>query len=66
MKAKEYREKSTEELKSKILDLSAELFNLKFQHFTGQLENSVKMKNIKKEIGRVMTIISEKDKANHG
>jgi len=66
MKAKEYREKSTEELKSKVLDLSAELFNLKFQHFTGQLENSVKMKNIKREIGRVMTIICEKGKTNHG
>jgi len=66
MKAKEYREKSTEELKSKVLDLSAELFNLKFQHFTGQLENSVKMKNIKREIGRVMTIICEKDKKHHG
>jgi len=59
MKAKEIREKSLEELKSKTADLRAELFNLRFQHFTGQLENSMKIRSLKRDIGRVLTIIHE-------
>jgi len=59
MKAKEYREKSHDELKSKAADLKAELFNLRFQHFTGQLENSMKIRTLRREIGKVLTLIHE-------
>jgi large subunit ribosomal protein L29 len=63
MKPKEYRDKSMEELKSKAADLKAELFNLRFQHFTGQLENSMRIRELKREVGRVLTIIREKETA---
>ena len=63
MKPKEYREKSLEELKSRAVDLKAELFNLRFQHFTGQLENSMKIRELKRDVGRLLTIIREKEQA---
>lgn len=59
MKSKELREKSLDELKTKATDLKAELFNLRFQHFTGQLENSMKIRELKREVGRVLTVIHE-------
>ena len=43
--------------------MKKELFNLRFQHVTGQLENPVKMRELKKEIARVKTIIREKELA---
>ena len=63
MKAKELREKSIEELKSRAVDLGAELFNLRFQHFTGQLENSMKIRELKRDVARLITIIREKEHA---
>jgi large subunit ribosomal protein L29 len=59
MKASQIRELSLEEKLRKANDLKEELFNLRFQHETGQLENSQKMKQIKREIARVKTIIKE-------
>ena len=59
MKPSEIRELSLEEKLRKANDLKEELFNLRFQHEIGQLENSQKMKQIKREIGRVKTIIKE-------
>ena len=61
MKASQIRELSLEEKVRKANDLKEELFNLRFQHETGQLENSQKMKQIKREIARVKTIIKETD-----
>jgi large subunit ribosomal protein L29 len=59
MKASEIRELSREEVLRKTADLKEELFNLRFQHEVGQLENSQKMKQVKRDIARVKTIIRE-------
>jgi len=59
MKPSEIREMSLEEMQRKASDLEQELFNLRFQHETGQLENSAKLKEAKCDIARVKTIIVE-------
>jgi large subunit ribosomal protein L29 len=61
MKAVEIRELSMQELTTKLNDLKSELFNLRFQLATGQLSNPVSMKNTKKDIARVATIIKERE-----
>ena len=60
MKARELRELSEEELPSQEEELKDQLFKLKFQHAIGQLENAMKLKNIKKDIARIKTILREK------
>jgi large subunit ribosomal protein L29 len=59
MKASEIKEMSLEEMQRKKDDLKEELFNLRFQHEIGQLENPQKMKQTKKDIARINTIIRE-------
>ena len=59
MKTTEVREMNLEEMQRKVNDLKEELFNLRFQHEIGQLENPNKMKQTKKDIARVKTIIRE-------
>ena len=59
MKAKEIRELSAEELNQKLASLKEELFNLRFQHATGQLENPTRIKDVKKSIARIKTIQRE-------
>jgi large subunit ribosomal protein L29 len=61
MKPSEIKELSLEEKLRKANDLKEELFNLRFQHEIGQLENSQKMKQIKRDIARVKTIIKESE-----
>ncbi|MCD4688108.1 MAG: 50S ribosomal protein L29 [Desulfuromonadaceae bacterium] len=60
MKGSELRDLSVEELESKGQELNQELFNLKFQLATGQLENSARLPQTRKDIARVMTILREK------
>lgn len=60
MNVKEIREKSNEELLKNIDSLKEELFNLRFQQATGQLENPARMREIKKTIARIKTIITER------
>jgi large subunit ribosomal protein L29 len=60
MKASEYRDLSVEELAVKEKELSEALFNLKFQHATGQLDNTAQLKKTRKDIARVKTILVEK------
>ena len=60
MKATELRNKYGEELASMLNDLKTELFNLRFQLAINQLDNPHKIKETKKEIARVMTVIAEK------
>jgi len=60
MKGNELRDLSVEELESKSQELNKELFNLKFQLATGQLENSARLPQTRKDIARVMTILREK------
>ena len=59
MKAGEIRDLNQEEMHRKISDLKEELFNLRFQHEIGQLENPQRMKLTKREIARLKTIIGE-------
>ena len=59
MKASEIRELSLEEMQRKVDDLREELFNLNFQHEAGQLENSQKLKQTKRDVARIKTIIRE-------
>lgn len=56
---KELKEKTREELDQELVELKAELFKLRFQHATSQLENPIKLKMVKKNIARVKTIIRE-------
>ena len=57
------RELTKVELKAELEKMKKELYNLRFQHVTGQLENPVKMRELKKDIARVKTIIREKELA---
>ena len=59
MKANEIRDMNTDEQKAKLVDLKQTLFNLRFQHEIGQLENPVKIKEIKRDIARIKTVIRE-------
>lgn len=61
MKASEIRELSLDEKQRKIADLKEELFNLRFQHGTNQLENSQKMKAVRRDIARINTVIRESE-----
>ena len=60
MKAKELRLLNEGELAEKEKALKEELFNLRFQHATGQLENVMRMPQVKREIARLRTIVREK------
>jgi large subunit ribosomal protein L29 len=60
MKAKELRQLSEGELLEKGKGLSEELFNLRFQHATGQLENVMRVPQVKRDIARLKTILREK------
>ena len=59
MKAKEIREMNTDEINRKITDLKEELFNLRFQHGSGQLENPKLIGKAKRDIARLKTIARE-------
>ena len=61
MKAKDLRELGADELATKEHDLIQELFNLRFQFFTGQLENTSRLTQIKRDIARVKTIRRESE-----
>lgn len=63
MELKKMREMSEAELNAELLKMKKDLFNLRFQHVTGQLENPVKMRETKRDIARVKTIIREKELA---
>jgi large subunit ribosomal protein L29 len=60
MKASEFRDLSIEELEVKERELVESLFNLRFQHATGQLDNTVQLGKTRKDIARVKTILVEK------
>ena len=60
MKAKEIRNMTTEELEAKVAELKKDLFFLRMQHATNQLDNPVKISAVKKDIARIKTIIREK------
>ena len=61
MKTTEIRELSATELDTKLADLKEELFNLRFQMATGQCENPMKIRDVKKSIARIKTIQRERE-----
>ena len=63
MELKKMRDMTVPELNAELKKQKNELFNLRFQHVTGQLENPIKMRETKRDIARVKTIIREKELA---
>ena len=63
MKAKEIHNMTNDELTTKLASLKEELFNLRFRHATGQLENPNVLKTVKKDIARVKTVLREREVA---
>ena len=63
MKANEIRNMTTSELEGKLVELKKDLFFLRMQHATNQLDNPVKIAAVKKDIARIKTIIREKETA---
>ena len=61
MKANEIKEMTADELNTKLAELKEELFNLRFQHATGQLENPMRIREVKKSIARIKTIQREQE-----
>lgn len=61
MKAQDIRNMSEKELNNQLLSLKEELFNLRFQHATGQLDNPLKIKEIKRDYARVKTVLRERE-----
>jgi large subunit ribosomal protein L29 len=62
MKPQETRSMSMDEMRAKEKDLVQELFNLKVQNATGQLENPLRIRLLRKDIARVRTIMAEKER----
>lgn len=60
MNVKEIRDKSNAELEKEITTLKEELFNLRFQQATGQLENTARIREVRKTIARIKTVITER------
>ena len=61
---KTYQEMSKEELTQELTALKAELFNLRFQHAINQLENPMRMKEVKKDIARIKTVLRQLEMKN--
>ena len=64
MNLEKIREMTDAERDAELKKMKNELFNLRFQHVTGQLENPIKLRNVKRDIARVKTIIREKELVN--
>jgi large subunit ribosomal protein L29 len=64
MKASEITKLNTTDITNKIDELKSELFNLRFQVATGQMENTARIKHVKKDIARMKTIIRERELNN--
>jgi len=60
MKADEVRAKSDDQLKEQLVDLRKEAFNLRFQSATGQLDNTARRRQVRRDIARVKTILGER------
>jgi large subunit ribosomal protein L29 len=61
MKSKEIRDLTSEEIERKVKDLKVELFNLRFQLATGQLENPTRLNEVRKSIARCKTVLRERE-----
>lgn len=61
MKIKEVKDLSTDELKQKNMNIAEELFRLRIRHASGQLESPALMKNLRKDIARIKTVLRERE-----
>ena len=64
MKVAEVRELGVEELERRVAETRRELFNLRFQHATGQLENTGQLNEVRKNIARLLTVLNKKQREN--
>ena len=64
MRAAEVRELGVDELEQRVAATRRELFNLRFQHATGQLENTGQLKEVRKNIARLLTVLTQKRQEN--
>jgi len=64
VKAAEVRELGVEELERRVAETRRELFNLRFQHATGQLENTGQLKEVRRNIARLLTVLHGKQREN--
>ncbi len=64
MKAEDVRTKTVDELNDQLNDLSKEAFNLRFQAASGQLENTARVRQVRRDLSRVKTILNEKKRAS--
>ncbi|MGD9504465.1 MAG: 50S ribosomal protein L29 [Syntrophobacteraceae bacterium] len=64
MKSNELRDLTKDELTLKVKEMREALFNLQFQHATGQLENTAQLKKTRKDIARAMTVLSAMERAS--
>ena len=60
VKAEELRAKTADELNDQLVDLKKEQFNLRFQRATGQLENTARVRQVRRDIARIQTIMRDK------
>ena len=60
MKANDIRERSDDELRKTLSDLEEQLFKLRFQKSTGQIDNPIKIREVRKDIARVLTVMNER------
>ena len=65
MKASEYRELTEDELRQKYDDTKKELFNLRVQQSTGQLEKAVRIRELRREVARILTIMQERKRGSN-
>ncbi len=66
MKAADIRQKSVDELQEQLTQLRKERFNLRFQKATGQLESTGRVRQVRRDIARILTILGERAKAEAG
>jgi large subunit ribosomal protein L29 len=66
MKASEIREWSSDEIRQKIDEFTQELFNLRFQHATDQLENPMRVGHVRRDIARMKTVVKERELTSSG
>lgn len=64
MKGEEIRTKSDDELKDQLLSLKKEQFNLRFQRASGQLENTARVRQVRRDIARIKTIMDERKRTS--
>ncbi len=60
MKVEDLRQKSDDELSQEVLDLRKEAFNLRFQRASGQLENTARVRQVRRDVARIKTVLHER------